>query len=254
MKKENFIILTHERSGSNALVRILNQHPKLNVMVEPFNEDRIKWKKGNKNYKQEISSLEDIDPVLSEIHETHNGFKTLMYQLPQEYYEYILDKEDKIILLHRKNLLQATVSAEIAKQTGVWDFTKDSGAKKDTKKILSDMKEKKFKPLDMGHIRKAVEFLSNSTLHYKNLLRKSNKSFLDILYEDLFSPLPQKRRGMIEKIFDFLDVEIPSNNMQKIESIVSPDRKMNNKKTYELFVNTYEIEAELGGEKYGHLF
>lgn len=43
-------------------------------------------------------------------------------------------------------------------------------------------------------------------------------------------------------------------NMNEKNKTKKDFEKMNNEETYKLFLNIYDIERELGGNKYGHLF
>ncbi len=44
------IIFAHPRSGSTSLHKILNTHPDLNLVLEPFHENYGKWHPDEKNY------------------------------------------------------------------------------------------------------------------------------------------------------------------------------------------------------------
>jgi|TARA_B100001971_G_C18012100_1_gene442934 hypothetical protein len=52
-----FIIFAHARSGSSSLVDALNAHPKITVMTEPFDENRINWDNESKIYKLELNKI-----------------------------------------------------------------------------------------------------------------------------------------------------------------------------------------------------
>ena len=51
---DKVLLFAHPRSGSSSLFQILDLHPKLRILEEPFNENYVKWKPGNKNYRDEI--------------------------------------------------------------------------------------------------------------------------------------------------------------------------------------------------------
>ena len=65
-----------------------------------------------------IQDVPSLGAQLAEIFTAYNGIKMLEYQLPEPLYVHLLQRPDcQVILLRRKNLLQAVVSGLIAEQT-----------------------------------------------------------------------------------------------------------------------------------------
>ena len=117
------VMFAHPRSGSTSLLDILNVHPELNLVEEPFHESFSIWHPDEKNYAALIEDRTTLDAQLSDIFSKYNGMKVLDYQLSYELYAYLLLKPWlKVIVLRRKNVLQAAVSVFIAKQTGIWNI------------------------------------------------------------------------------------------------------------------------------------
>jgi hypothetical protein len=115
------ILFAHPRSGSSSLYEILQLHPDLHILEEPFNEHFTDWGAANKNYRALVHDIPSLDAQLAEIIAEYNGVKVLDYQLPDDLAVHLLQRSDcKIIFLRRRNILQSVVSVLIAEQTQVW--------------------------------------------------------------------------------------------------------------------------------------
>src|SRR3972149_643545 len=115
------ILFAHPRSGSSSLFEILQSHPELNILEEPFNENFTRWDAANKDYRELVHDIPSLEAQVSEIFATWNGMKILDYQLPADLIIHLLRRADcKIIFLRRRNLLQSVVSVLIAEQTKLW--------------------------------------------------------------------------------------------------------------------------------------
>ena len=138
-------------------------------MLEPFNENRESWAEGNKIYKNETKSVEDLDRVLDEIHQTYNGFKTQAYQLPTEFNEHLLTKKGySVIFLYRKNHLKCAVSNFIAEQTKIWTAEEKERAMNTPHQL---------KPLDINNLEKHIQYLKEDQDMYLAILKTSSSLF-----------------------------------------------------------------------------
>lgn len=248
MKRQvlRILLFAHPRSGSNSLTAVLNQHPQINLMTEPFNEEREKWAEDEKNYKNETNSIKDLDRVLDEIHKSYNGFKTLSYQLPKKLTEYLLTKKGyRIFFLHRKNLLRSMISAFIAEQTHIWTAEE---------KLTKQKQPQKLEPLNITKLKKEIKYLKEDTEHYLNVLQKSQIPFLKIAYEELFEVSDSKKYKKLQQIFDFLSLNIPKNKEKKMMSLMSPKRRITGTEIYNLVPNIHKVEEKLGSDVTGFLF
>ncbi len=112
------LFLAHPRSGSSSLYEILQSHPDLNILEEPFNENFTRWDSANKNYRELIHDIPSLETQVEGIFSTHNGIKILDYQLPRDLAAHLPKRPDcKIVFLRRRNPLQSVVSVMIAQQT-----------------------------------------------------------------------------------------------------------------------------------------
>ncbi len=227
-------------------MQILNLHPDINLMHEPFNEERETWEGDNKNYLNETKTTADLDRVLGDIHHSYNGFKHLAYQLSEELTEHLLkDKGYEVIFLHRRNHLKSMVSAFVAEQTSVW--TPEEKAHKGEPKSLE--------PLDIEEMRKEIEYLKHDLKAYRLMAQQAGVPLLEITYEDLFAEFEDEERlEKVKEIFRFLGVSFPDEKLAEIERLLSPKRKITGNGTYDLIPNIKEVEQELGSEENGFLF
>lgn len=90
---QRVILFAHPRSGSSSLFQILQLHPQLHLLEEPFNESFVEWNPTNKDYLSHIHDIPSLDAQLADIFATYNGLKMLDYQLSDDLITYILKKK-----------------------------------------------------------------------------------------------------------------------------------------------------------------
>lgn len=118
---QRLIFFAHPRSGSSSLYEILQSHPVLNIVEEPFNENFTRWDAANRNYLERVHDIPSLDAQVEEIFADHNGIKVLDDQLPADLAAHLLRCDDcKVLFLWRRNLLQTVVSVLLAEQTRLY--------------------------------------------------------------------------------------------------------------------------------------
>ena len=174
------ILFAHPRSGSSNLYQILQLHPALTILEEPFNEGFTSWDANNKNYLALIHDIPSLDAQLAEIFTAHNGVKVLDYQLPDDLAVHMLRRPDcKIIFLRRRNLLQSVVSAMIAEQTNLWK-------KWDMTRPLEEY-YRDLQPLDIAAVQSHVAGLQQHLDFFEGVVdARGGESALKLVYEDLY--------------------------------------------------------------------
>ena len=236
------LIFAQPRTGSNAMTNVLNAHPSVNLMSEPFNSLREAWGPGCKNYCRQLSEGASLDTVMEEIHQRHNGFKTLCSQLSEAENKRLLTHYGyKVLFLHRKNQLKSAVSLQIANQTGIWK----AGDKSDWKS------DSCLRPLDVARIRQVVQDQMDEVRVYGEFLAAQRIEFLDLVYEEIFESSDAARKRKLRNIFDFLDLKAPS--MKYLMEITAPSRKITSDDLYRAIPNLSDV-AGLGNTEVGFLF
>lgn len=239
-KDHKILLFASARSGSNSLTAILNQHPLISLMYEPFNEFRKEWAEDKISYKKDTKTIKDLDRALEEVHQSYNGLKTLSYQLPKDLTEHLLVKKGyTVVFLYRENHLKSVISRLIAVQTNIWTTEQKEKQQEQPKTLAS---------LDIKEMRKEIESLKNNLKDYLSILKEARIPFIEVSYEELFTTQKEEQIKKIEEIFTFLGFEMP------IDWYLSSKRKITDNKTYNLIPNIQEIEKELGSEENGFLF
>lgn len=241
------IIFAHARSGSTSLFHILNLHPELSLMEEPFNEDRAAWVPGYKNYRELVHDIPSLDRQLEEIWASHNGFKLLDYQLPEAMLHHIFqDQANRFVFLRRQNLLQAVVSVLIAHQNQLWQIW-------DADRPVTDY-FKQLEPLDLEEVQQRVAGLKQHLDGFeRGLGRFAADRVFKLSYEELYFSSGQAQRNLLNEIWDFLDLDpFFSADMERHLSV--DQAKINTVKNYAHLPNAAEINQACGNDETGWLF
>jgi hypothetical protein len=241
------ILFAHARSGSSNLYQILQLHPSLNVLEEPFNEGFTSWSPNNKNYRELIHDIPSLDAQLAEIFTAYNGVKVLEYQLPDELAVHMLQRQDcKVIFLRRRNLLQSVVSAMIAQQTQLWK-------KWDMTKPLEDY-YRDLQPLNIATIQRHITELKQHLDFFENIVdARGGATAIKLVYEDLYFAPAAARDAQIAAIWAWLGLK-PLDPAQLQYYLRPETAKINSAATYAYLPNAREIEQQCGNDLTGWLY
>lgn len=173
MKKTNFVIVAHARSGSHMIDSLLNSHPNIQC-------DGGKFNKKNQTETDLLYPFYASAPIKPEI---IVGFK-LSYPLRDGktndiWSKIIKNRQFKVIHWYRSNLLRAYVSREIAKKTEKWMGRGEQPGLSD-KKIIIDMNQcmRWINTLSNLHTLIQYEFRHHLCFNvsYENFLFDKNKA------------------------------------------------------------------------------
>lgn len=241
------VLFAHPRSGSSSLYQILQLHPELSILEEPFNENFTRWNPNNKNYRDLIRDIPSLDAQLADIFADYNGIKVLDYQLPDNLAVHLLQRRDyKIIFLRRKNLLQSVVSVLIAKQTQLW---KRWEMTKPLEEYYGNLQ-----PLDVHDIQRRVTALKQHLDFIESVVdARPDNAAIQLTYETLyFAPLAE-RVAQIATIWSFLGVR--SIESEQIQYYLEPKAvKINSAAAYAFLPNAHEIHQSCGNDVTGWLY
>lgn len=242
-----FLFLAHPRSGSSSLYEILQSHPALNILEEPFNENFTRWKAGNKNYLELVRDIQPLDEQVVEIFCEHNGIKILDYQLPPDLTAYLLRRTDcKIIFLRRRNLLQAVVSVLIAEQTRQWK-------KWEMTKPLDEY-YRGLQPLDIAGIQQRVVEMKERLDFFESVVdERPAHEIVKLTYEELYFSAPSRQEEQIGAIWEMLHIQ--PLNLERHRNYLRPEEaKINSAATYAFLPNAQEIDEVCGNDETGWLY
>lgn len=241
------IMLAHPRSGSSSLLKVLQQHPALHLLEEPFNENFTAWSTDNPNYLAQIHDTPSLDAQLDAIFATYNGLKLLDYQLPDELLLQLLHEPARhVLFLRRRNLLQTVVSLLIAVQTRLWkawDMTQPPEA------YYRDLQA-----LDIEEIRWRIEGLRQHLEWCEAAVdARLGRPALKLVYEDLYFGSPALRAQQLSALWEWLGLAPPAS--ERIAYYLDPaEVKLSSPEIYARIPNANEIEERCGSDATGWLF
>lgn len=244
---QNILFLAHPRSGSSSLYEILQSHPALNILEEPFNENFTRWEAGNKNYIELIRDIPSLEAQIAEIFAEFTGIKILDYQLPPGLIAHLLRRADcKVIFLRRRNLLQSVVSVLIAEQTRLWK-------KWEMTKSLEEYYQN-LQPLDIVDIQQRVAELKRRLDFFESIIdERPAHEAVKLTYEELYFSKPSRQEGQINAIWDMLG--LPPLKLERHRIYLQPETaRVNSTVTYAMLPNAQEIDKACGNDATGWLY
>jgi hypothetical protein len=242
----HLVIFAHARSGSSALYQILQSHPQLHLLAEPFNEGFASWYPDAPKYLERIIDIPSLDEQLEYIFQSYNGIKVLDYQLPEPISVHMLQRRDlKIIFLYRRNLLQSVVSGMLAEQSSIWQ-------KWEIERPIQDYYQQ-LAPLSISDIRKHIGWSQEYHTFYGQIIAAlPEDKRLILVYEDVYLGTPEERAAWLGRIWQFLNLDPVDSSA--VQQYLDPHvAKMNSSETYQRIPNVDEINQQLGNDVTGWL-
>lgn len=246
LPSERVILFGHARSGSSSLYEILQLHPQLNILEEPFNENFINWEPGNKDYLALVRDVASLSEQLAEIFGAYDGLKMLDYQLGDLTEHVLLRPDCRIIFIRRRNCLQTAVSDRIAHQTNLWK-------KWDMVQPL-EAYYARLAPLDVEDLRRYVIGMRHAMERWDAVLDgRADGHVFKVVHEDLyFAPVEEQHR-MLDALWKFLGLE-PLRS-EWVDYYLRPESvKLNSSDAYSFVPNAQEIDKLCGSDETGWLF
>ncbi len=254
-----FVLLADPRTGSGSLLGILQTHPDLRILDEPFNHNFVNWEVGNEDYRARVDGKESLDATVDQIFSEYDGFKVSGYQLhgdevgglPRDIEEDLVSHllrrpEVKIVFLRRLNVLQSVVSNLIAGQTGVWQKWDMTGP--------VDAHYANLSPLDEADVLRRVEWLAAHLDRCESILKeRSQNDWLEIVYEHFYFAALTDQEKQLNDLWEFLGVA--PLDVTQIEHYLRPaDARLNSTETYALVPGIDRINDRCGSEETGWLW
>ncbi len=253
------VFLSEPRTGSTNIFRILERHPDLDLLGEPFNENFVNWEPGNEDYRARVFDIASLDATVDGIFESYDGFKLAGYQLygdevgglPRSITEdligHLLRRPDiKFLFLRRLNVLQSVVSNLISGQTGVWQKWDLPGPVAD---VYSGLR-----PLDEVDVRRRVAWIVTHVQRCESILKaRGDDCWHKVVYEDFYFADSADQATQLRALWDFLGVE--PIEPAEVEYYLDPSAtKLNSPSTYAHIPNIKRINERCGSDETGWLF
>lgn len=209
-----YLILSSPRTGSSMVCSSLRASEMAGVPLEYFHPECLSdWFS-----KQSTNSLENYMAELEKRRTTTNGY----FGIKIHYNQWVnvfgknlplsiatLKKQDRIILITRKNKTKQAISCLIAQKTNIWQIEEDEDI--EYKKI--DWQEKYTVEIALLIYQMIMQETS-----WKLLLVNNDISYLEIVYEDLIAD----QVNQYQKIYDYLSIPLSG------KDIALPSTKRNN--------------------------
>ncbi|MEO2017151.1 MAG: hypothetical protein ABGZ53_22580 [Fuerstiella sp.] len=265
-KLNRFVLLCHQRSGSNALSTVLHQHPDIAIFGQLFKDHptsrpalrslglpmfkrcptynyltNSRCETGTalaelrlRLYRRSSDVRDYVDCFYERFHaKTGNpvvGYKLHAHQLSNEDFETALtERTDKVILLHRRNLLAAAVSWCVAVHTSQWVTT----SKRRVKSLAGVS-------IDVDEARWFIRQTRHQTDQWRSMLKRNNVEYREFVYEDLFNECT------LSDVWDFLEVKRLADAQPRTRRLMTKDR-------YQEIVNLDEVNRTLASDENGCL-
>ncbi len=215
MKKENFVILAHARSGSTTLFHIF-ENQGVKIFCEPFNKDSTTKYLSHWNEN-------DFDSALEIILNEYKGFKHLFGFSSIEQNKYIKEKCETIFL-YRENLLNAAVSQTLAFATNVW------------------MKSQKKSEYGKEKININPYAVKTSIEYFRRFQELKDDKCFCISYEELYYSDNNKQKEIIEEMFNFVGCKII--NHKSIENLLNVENNKINPENWSDIISNWDEIVE----------
>lgn len=245
----NFIIFSLARCGSSSLMDLLNLHPGVRCMDEPFNPDCFEGR-----YIRSASKLENVDRVLTQLWQSANGIKHVWtpeaWPFPStSHNDRLLSSGARIVFLRRRNVLRRIVSQLISWQLREWKFAFPEDRER--------LRRFSFRPLDTDFVRRHV--INEIRLVNETRSRVEQKvNLFDLWYEDLYQTdiSLSAKHDVLDRIRTFLSISSPDSDvLRKIDQRLDPGiNKINSEETYSRIPGIAKVEGEFGSDETGWLF
>jgi hypothetical protein len=247
-----FLIFSMPRCGSTTLQRLVNCHPRIQCLEEPFNPFNYDGK-----YLRQVFDMASLDDTLLDIWRTNNGIKHTWcpdgwpFIGNQTFNAALLLKPgQKIVYLRRRNLFRRLVSVHVSNQTGIWGLFSQN----DRPRVANCV----FTSMDMDATKSQLDWDNRMLGYYQRLLVDSGSDFMELAYEDLYDPAATTERRLIvlNEIFAFLGADPigEENAMLRVKELLDPTiMKFNSIETYRRIPGIADLEKECGSDEMGWL-
>jgi hypothetical protein len=250
---KRFVLFSLPRCGSTILMHLLNCHPGIRCCNEPFNRDR-----GDVVADEPVEDPDTLSARLDRLWENYNGIKHVFIPAGWPFHprttlnrHLLLRAGQRIILLHRQNLLQQIVSNDMAVQSQAYETAGADYRRK--------IEEFQFQPLEESKVASRLRIWRRDIENYHRDLLRRDVPFLEVTYEELFGPSLTigERRSALGRVYEFLGRDPTAEGIDhlRIDALIDPARsKVNSADTYRLVPGIERIERRFGSRENGWLF
>lgn len=251
-REKGFVIDGPTRTGSTTLAALLNRHPDIQCLVEPFHPLRY----GGQFHNMAVAE-QTVEPALNLIWYRWSGIKHVWESSGWPFVENpelnngIVLGAQRVIFLRRRNLLRRCISSLISKQLRFWVGTREEFYVR-----LEDVQLTKMSPNVIVEEIKRDEAAVNRRL---SLLRDHVPEVMHLFYEDLYaeSVTITQQRAAINDVLAFLGfTSVPEDVfVTQWAHTLNPDNyRWSSPDVYRQIPGIERIESAVGCDRTGWLF
>ena len=239
-EKMHYLIHSLPRTGSTTLARVLNCHPDLSCLIEPFHPKR------HDGFFNRIASNDgSIDAAVAMLALRWSGLKHVFesgsgwpFTGKPNMNDRLLLLADKVILLKRRDYLKRYLSGYIAKHLRFWIGSREE--------FLTRLQGAAFPPIEPVAARDEIAQDQLAMKTRDRIVAELGIISLTIYYEDLFDNEGQINARLIEQITDFLEVRrfLEEEHREQILAASEPLLyRWASSSVYDVIPNVKELEA-----------
>jgi len=251
-RRAGFVIDGLPRTGSTTLTQLLNCHPGICCLMEPFHPKRY-----GGQFNRMARDAGSVEPVLNLIWRRWNGLKHVWepagwpFQQNPELNAGIVLHAAKVVFLRRRNLLRRFVSGFISKQLRFWVGTREE--------FLARLESIQIAELDPLYVREQIGQDHAAVETRLRLLERHGVPFLSLYYEELYGEDadPDRQRQVLNRVLEFLGFdplpeEIFANGCARL--LDPAQYRWSSADVYRLVPGIEDVERQAGSDATGWLF
>ncbi len=248
---QRFIISSLPRCGSTTLTRLLNEHPNIRCLIEPFHPARYGARPNR------LAQLYSMQSALDAIWTRWNGIKHVWepngwpFVANPTLNDDMFRQDVRVLMLIRRNLLRRYISNHICRASQYWIGTR--------REFHSRCKNLQLKPLSCEVVSSHLRRDADEVARRRRMLSSIGAQHCVLAYEDLFGTELNERQqlSIINSLLEFLGfVRLGAQDVSHSwrEHFDPGINKWSSEVIYRLIPNIDEIEARCGNAETGWLF
>jgi len=248
-----FVVDGFPRTGTTSLVRLLNCHPDIKCLVEPFHPRRY-----GGQFHRLATQKGSVQSALALIRYRWNGLKHVwlpdtgfpFHQNPSLNDELILSG-GRIIWVQRRNFLKRYISNVIAKSVDFWIGTRQQ--------FITRLRDASIPELDPRFLRQALQQEREAIERRVRLLQQKRIPYISLVYEDFYGTQvsPKQQLRIFNDLLSFLGFSTMTADVftaRCTEYLDETRYRWCSEDVYRQIPGIARVEQEVGSEQNGWLF
>lgn len=249
-RNSRFIITSLPRCGSTTLARVLNCHPMIQCLIEPFHPKRYEG-----CFHKRVTDAGSLAHTLKGLWTRWNGIKHVYeasgwpFREKPELNDLML-LGHKVIVMTRRNMLKRYISHYMCRHTNYW-----IGSKQEFQLRIASIQ---IPPIEPALVRQQIRRDIAAAAERTTFLQSSEIDFMNIVYEDLYLEKDSRTQtSEIAKVMKFIGVAPTMSDDSKGQIGQLFDRGVNqwsSLEVYKMVPGIELVERELASEGLGSIF